>query len=124
MTVTLPGNLAAGTYYLGAIADYNNAVTNEVTESNNSSNAVQITVTPPAHRASIAVPDMVELAATSTFMLAGSTGDDTFVFGPGFGNGTITDFDPAHDVIRFDRSMFADFAAVMDHTRTMGKAIP
>src|SRR5213075_727365 len=41
--VTLPGNLTAGTYYVGAIADYNNAV-GESNESNNASNAVAITV--------------------------------------------------------------------------------
>ena len=45
MTITLPGNLTPGTYYVGAVADYNNAITNELSESNNPSNAVAITVT-------------------------------------------------------------------------------
>ncbi|HEX9007296.1 MAG TPA: CARDB domain-containing protein [Bacteroidota bacterium] len=33
-TVTLPSSVAAGTYYIGAIADYNNQVTEKV-ETNN-----------------------------------------------------------------------------------------
>ena len=42
--IALPSTLAPGTYYLGAIADYGNAVS-ESDESNNSSTAVAITVT-------------------------------------------------------------------------------
>ena len=69
-TVTLPGNLAPGTYYVGAIADYNNAVTNEITEANNPSNAVAITVTPPPQ------PDLAihtNLTASSTSVAAGGS---------------------------------------------------
>ena len=46
VTVTLPGNLAPGTYYIGGIADYNNHLT-ESNETNNTYNVVQITVTAP-----------------------------------------------------------------------------
>ncbi|OFW27554.1 MAG: hypothetical protein A3H97_13055, partial [Acidobacteria bacterium RIFCSPLOWO2_02_FULL_65_29] len=44
VSVTIPGTLAAGTYYLGAIADYSNAIA-ETNETNNPSNAVALTVT-------------------------------------------------------------------------------
>ena len=37
VTVTLPGNLAPGTYYIGGIADYNNQVS-ESNEANNTYN--------------------------------------------------------------------------------------
>lgn len=42
--MTLPGNLTPGTYYLGAIADYNGQI-NESDNSNNASSAVAITAT-------------------------------------------------------------------------------
>ena len=54
VTVTLPGNLAPGTYYIGGIADYNNQLA-ESNETNNTYNVVQITVaaasSPPAAQA-------------------------------------------------------------------------
>ncbi|MCG2673263.1 CARDB domain-containing protein, partial [Bradyrhizobium sp. GCM10023182] len=46
LSVTLPGNLAPGTYYLGGIADYNNQVS-ESNETNNTYNTVRITVGAP-----------------------------------------------------------------------------
>jgi hypothetical protein len=46
VTVSLPGNLAPGTYYIGGIADYNNHV-GESNESNNTYNVTQVTVTAP-----------------------------------------------------------------------------
>jgi len=48
-------------------------------------------------------------------LLSGGTGNDTFVFAPGFGKDTITDFQNAggeHDILQFDRALFADFSAV------------
>jgi Peptidase M10 serralysin C terminal/CARDB len=51
VSLTVPGNLAPGTYYLGAIADPTNQI-NESNESNNSYYVAQITVTAPiAHGA-------------------------------------------------------------------------
>src|SRR5258705_428827 len=44
MSITVPGNLGAGTYYIGVIADANGQVT-ESDETNNASTPVQITVT-------------------------------------------------------------------------------
>ena len=46
LSVILPGNLAAGTYYIGGIADYDNQV-GEANESNNTYNITSITVTAP-----------------------------------------------------------------------------
>ena len=44
VSLALPGNLAPGTYYIGGIADYTNAVA-ESNETNNNHNVTQITVT-------------------------------------------------------------------------------
>jgi hypothetical protein len=56
VTVTLPGNLAPGTYYIGGLADYNNHLA-ETSETNNAYNVVQVTVaaasSPAAAQASV-----------------------------------------------------------------------
>src|SRR5205085_1425465 len=52
VNVTLPSNLASGTYWIGVIADANGQVT-ESSESDNTSSPVQITVTAPQ------LPDLV-----------------------------------------------------------------
>ena len=65
MSVTLPGNLAPGTYYIGGIADYNNQVS-ESDETDNTYNAVQITVTP------VPKPNLTEYVSVgSTTVTAG-----------------------------------------------------
>jgi Ca2+-binding RTX toxin-like protein len=49
-------------------------------------------------------------------ILTGGSGDDTFLFVPGFGHDTVSDFVAGagtDDVIEFDSSIFADFAAVV-----------
>ncbi|OAF14276.1 hypothetical protein AYJ54_42725 [Bradyrhizobium centrolobii] len=50
-------------------------------------------------------------------VLTGGAGGDVFVIGVGDGSDTITDFAAGsgtdHDVVRFDRAMFADFASVI-----------
>ncbi|MGB9365778.1 MAG: Ig-like domain-containing protein [Xanthobacteraceae bacterium] len=45
-------------------------------------------------------------------ILTGGNGADTFIFGPGFGDDTITDFGNGPDQIQFDHTVFANFAAV------------
>ena len=66
VSVTLPGNLAPGTYYIGGIADYNNQVS-ESNEVNNTYNVAQITVTVPQ-------PDLSEyVAVSSTTVAAGGS---------------------------------------------------
>ncbi|MCK1288642.1 hypothetical protein IVB41_32570, partial [Bradyrhizobium sp. 44] len=67
VTVTLPGNLAPGTYYIGGIADYNNQLS-ESNETNNTYNVVQVTVAAPPQ------PDLTEyVAVNKTTVAAGSS---------------------------------------------------
>ena len=47
VTLTLPNGVAPGTYYIGAVADYTNAIA-EGNETNNNHNVVQITVVAPS----------------------------------------------------------------------------
>ena len=63
VSVTLPGNLAPGTYYIGGIADYGNQIT-ESNEANNTYNVVQVTVTSPQQ------PDLSEYVAVSAATIA------------------------------------------------------
>ncbi|MHC2397878.1 subtilase family serine protease [Bradyrhizobium barranii subsp. barranii] len=65
--VTLPGNLAPGTYYVGGISDYTNQLS-ESNETNNTYNVVQVTVTAPPQ------PDLSEyLAVNKTTVVAGTS---------------------------------------------------
>ena len=57
--------------------------------------------------------------------LTGGGGNDTFVFAPGFGRDIITDFiagssSGPHEVIEFDHTIFADFAAVLAASAQVG----
>jgi hypothetical protein len=45
---------------------------------------------------------------------------DTFVFAANFGNVTLTNFDPATDVIEIDHTVFADFQALLAATQDDG----
>ena len=69
VSVTLPANLAPGTYYIGGIADYNNHVS-ESNESNNTYNVVQITVPAPATGPAPAQPDLSEYVSVSNTTVA------------------------------------------------------
>ena len=53
-------------------------------------------------------------------ILTGGNGADTFIFGPGFGHDTITDFGDGPDQIQFDHTVFANFAAVQAATTQVG----
>ena len=44
----------------------------------------------------------------------GVSGNDTFVFKPGFGHDTIADFHPGQNAIDIDHNLFANIQAVMD----------
>ena len=57
--------------------------------------------------------------------LTGAGGNDTFVFLPGFGKDTITDFTAGpnsgpHDLMAFDHTIFADFDAVVAASTQVG----
>jgi Ca2+-binding RTX toxin-like protein len=53
-------------------------------------------------------------------ILTGGNGSDTFVFGPAFGNDTVTDFGNGPDHIEFDHTVFANFAAVQAAMHQVG----
>lgn len=56
-------------------------------------------------------------------LFTGNGGTDTFVFhGSAFGNATITDFrlGSGHDIAQFDKTVFANFAAVQSHAAQVG----
>jgi VCBS repeat-containing protein len=53
-------------------------------------------------------------------ILTGGAGADAFVFGPAFGNATVTDFQPGEDVLEFDHTVFADADAVAAHSQQVG----
>jgi hypothetical protein len=64
--------------------------------------------------------------------LIGGRDSDTFVFKPGFGHDTIDDFavagsysaiGPAHDVLEFDSTIFADLADVLDHSQDTAQGV-
>jgi hypothetical protein len=52
--------------------------------------------------------------------LVGSAASDTFVIGAGAGHETIQNFDPAHDILQFSASLFANYAAAMTDARQVG----
>jgi serralysin len=78
--VALPGNLAPGTYYVGGIADYNNQIS-ERSETNNTYNVVQITVTAPAH------PDLSEYVAVNKTTVAAGDSVTIDAYDMNLGNG-------------------------------------
>jgi type VI protein secretion system component Hcp len=47
-------------------------------------------------------------------------GNDTFAFNAGSGNNTITDFNAAHDVLQFNTSLIANYAAAMTDIKQVG----
>jgi hypothetical protein len=116
-SVALPGNLAAGTYYLGALADYQNQIS-ESNEGNNAFNTIKVTVTSPtftALSAAMAVQVFTESTSGNGFM-TGTDFSDTFVFHSGFGNNAITNFELNNDAVQFDKSIFASVNDVLAHT--------
>ena len=60
-------------------------------------------------------------------ILTGGAGSDVFVIGVGDGSDTITDFTAGsgseHDVIRFDRALFPDFASVVAAATQVGNDV-
>jgi Ca2+-binding RTX toxin-like protein len=52
--------------------------------------------------------------------LTGTGGNDTFVFAPGFGHDTITNFQPTTDVLQIEHSAFANVQALLAATQDDG----
>ncbi|MGH6751645.1 MAG: CARDB domain-containing protein [Bradyrhizobium sp.] len=88
LTLTMPGGLAPGTYYIGAIADYTNAVA-EGNEANNNHEATRIIVTGPAQPDLVAALDSV---SSTTIAVGGSTSLDYWLvnFGKASVSGSTT----------------------------------
>jgi serralysin len=80
VTVTLPGNLAPGTYYVGGISDYNNNLT-EGNETNNTYNVVQVSVTAPQQ------PDLSEYVAVNKTTVAAGSSLTVDAYNMNLGNG-------------------------------------
>jgi subtilase family serine protease len=79
VTIALPGGLAPGTYYVGGIADYNHQV-NE-SETNNTYNVVQITVTAPVS------PDLTDYVAVDHTTVAAGDSITIDAYDMNLGNG-------------------------------------
>ena len=80
VSVTLPGNLAPGTYYIGGIANYNNQIS-ESNTTNNTYDVVQITVTSPPQ------PDLSEYVAVSNTTVAAGGSVTIDAYDMNLGNG-------------------------------------
>ena len=66
-------------------------------------------------------PNGTTVAATSANQsLTGNGNNDTFVFAPGFGHDTITNFQPTTDVLQIDHSVFANVQALLAATQDDG----
>jgi serralysin len=78
ISLGLPANLAPGTYYIGGIADYNNAIA-ESNEANNNHDAVQITVTAPAAPPQPDLTASFDSVSSTTMTAGGSTNVDFWV---------------------------------------------
>jgi hypothetical protein len=59
-------------------------------------------------------------ASSDNQTLTGTGSNDTFVFAPGFGHDTITNFEPTTDVLQIDHSVFANVQALLAATQDDG----
>jgi Ca2+-binding RTX toxin-like protein len=55
------------------------------------------------------------LIAAPNDALTGGAGADTFVFNPGFGRVTVTDFDPTQDVLSLSHTLFSSAQQLLNH---------
>jgi len=119
-TVPFPSNLAAGTYHLGVIADYNG----QIAESNESNNTAVVSIPivlgnsgANTLNGSAAAEEIIALGSSDT--LTGNGGVDTLIGGSGSdhfrynatadGGGSgdlIVDFSPGSDVLDFAHTAF------------------
>ena len=94
ISLTLPGDVTPGTYYIAGIADYTNAIA-ESNEANNNHNVTQIIVTSPTPPV-VATTNTPIAGVLPAFGGGGSVGsftlgqgNDAFVFKPGMGTEVI-----------------------------------
>jgi hypothetical protein len=65
-------------------------------------------------------------SGTGSDYLSGGSGNDTFVFGPGFGKDVISDFQSTsvdRDVVQLDHTVFADFNSLQLHMAQDGTGV-
>ena len=71
----------------------------------------------------VAAGDIIFSSGGADKLTAGS-GNDTFIFNPGFGKDTVSKFDLNHDVLAFDHTLFASVANVLSHAENIhGNAV-
>jgi hypothetical protein len=71
----------------------------------------------------VAAGDIIVSSGGADKLTAGS-GNDTFIFNPGFGKDTVSKFDLNHDVLAFDHTLFASVANVLSHAQDInGNAV-
>jgi hypothetical protein len=71
----------------------------------------------------VAAGDIIVSSGGADKLTAGS-GNDTFIFNPGFGKDTVSKFDLNHDVVAFDHTLFASVANVLSHAQNInGNAV-
>jgi hypothetical protein len=100
VSLALPGNLAPGTYYIGGIADYTNAIA-ESNETNNTYNVTQITVT-------AGLPTGVANGSMSVNQTPTGAGNgDNFVFNGTFATPMTANEPSALDHNQFDHAIAA-----------------
>ena len=122
VSLALPSGLAPGTYYIGGIADYNNAVAESNAISHNY-NVTQITVTAPASSQAAAPTNTASISGNG--VLVGGAGSDNFVFAPNFGQATIANFALETDTIQISKTVFANINALFAamHDDSHGNAV-
>jgi subtilase family serine protease len=98
LSVTLPANLAPGTYYIGGIADYNNQIS-ESNETDNTYNVTQITVTAAG---SVTAALTSQVSGSGGGSPGSGAGGHNFVFAANFGKEAITGNPPSLDHTQFD----------------------
>jgi hypothetical protein len=70
--------------------------------------------------AGVLVGDPPPDPSTPPNVFVGTANADTFLLPAGFGDASISNFDPANDVVQFGQGAFGDFASLMDHATGVG----
>jgi hypothetical protein len=97
--------------------------------------AVQVTATDASGASSVQTLNITATGAAENRILGtagndtltGGAGGDTFVFRPGFGTDTVTDFNALaganHDILEISSGLFADFAALQGAMQQVGQNV-
>jgi hypothetical protein len=109
------GNGGTIVYDLPGIASTQNATASAI---DNGASRGEISVITQAATTTISGTTITATSANQTLTGAGS--NDTFIFAPGFGNTTITNFQPTNDVIQIDHSVFTNVQALLTATQEDG----